>query len=148
MVAQPGGLGDGDLRVRVKGPVAAGRRDDDRTVEFRTKNLDAHIDLADIDEPPRPQLEFLETVTIGAQRHFVVDAGRHVAEMRGRNVLLHHRLEVEDIESLVQFGNHFARVARRPVDRIGPTQPFRESAMREQRTGGEILQQIAAIGGV
>ena len=27
MVAQPGGLGDGDLRVGVKGPVAAGRRD-------------------------------------------------------------------------------------------------------------------------
>ena len=101
MVADLGGLGDGNFRVRVKGPVAPRRRDHDRAVEFRAKDLDAHVDLADIDQPPRPQLELLKTVPIGAQRYFVVDAGRHIAEMRRRHVRLHDRLEVEDIERLV-----------------------------------------------
>ena len=68
--------------------------------------------------------------------------------MRGRNILLHDRLEVEDIEGLGRIGNHFAGVARRPVDRIGPSQPFRQRTICEQRTGSQKLQKIAAIGGV
>ena len=45
----------------------------------------AHVDLADVDQPARAEHEFQEALAVGAQRDLVVDAGRHVAEMRGRH---------------------------------------------------------------
>ena len=131
MVSQFRGLGDGDFRVGMKGAVAAGRRNHDRAVVFCAKDFGAHIDLADIDQPPRPQLEFTEALAIGTQGHFVVDPGGHVTEMRGGNVLLHDRLEVENVERLCGIGNQFFEVARRPVRWIRLPQPFRQGAARE-----------------
>ena len=46
--------------------------------------------------------------------HLVVDAGRHVAEMRRRHVLVHHRLEVEDVERLARRVDQLVERARRP----------------------------------
>src|ERR1700682_5522440 len=91
-------LGDGDLPVRVKGAVATGRRDDDRTVIAGAEEFGRHVDRADIDEPAWAQLEVEEALAIGAQRHLVVGASYHVAEMRRRQILLRGRLEAEDVE--------------------------------------------------
>ena len=147
MVPALRGLGDGELAVGMKGPVAAGRRDHDRAVVADAEDLDAHVDLADVDQPPRPQLELPEALAVGAQRHLVVDAGRHVAEMRRRDVLLHHRLEVEHVERLPGVGDQLVEIARRPVHRIGQPQllpPGR--CARQQRACRQELQQAAAAG--
>jgi hypothetical protein len=108
------------------------------------EDLGAHIDLADLDQPPRPQLKFAEAVAIGAQGHFVIGAGGHVAEMRRRNVLLRDRLEVENVQRLRGVGNQFIEVAWSPVRRIGWPQPLCQGASRQQRARRQKLQQAAA----
>ncbi len=143
MVAGFRSLGDGDLRVGMKGAVAAHRRKDDRTVVFCAEDVGAHVDLADIDEPPRPQLEFPEALAVGTQGHFVIDARGHVSEMRRRNILLHDRLEVENVKRLRRVGNQLVEIARRPVSRIRWPQPFRQRVAREQRARRQELQQAA-----
>ena len=139
-------FGDGDLCVGVKRAVAARRRNHDRAVVFCAEDLGAHIDFADIDEPPRPQLEFAETFAIGAQGHFVIDARGHVSEMRRRNILPHDRLEVENVERLRGVGDQFIEVAWCPVRRVRWPQPFRQRVAREQRARRQKLQQAAAAG--
>jgi hypothetical protein len=148
MVAGFRRLGDRDLAIGVKGAVAAGRRYHDRAVVFRAEDLGADIDLADIDEPARAQLEFPEAFAIGAQGYFVIDPRGHVAEMRRRNVLLHDRFEVENVQGLGGVGNQFVRVAWSPVRRIRWPQPLRQRAAREQRARGQELQHTAAAGEV
>ena len=118
MVADLGRLGHGNFAVGVEGAVAASRRDHDRAVIFRAEQLEAHIDIADIDQPSRTQREFLEAFAVGAQGHFVVSAGCHVAEMRRRHVFLHDRLEVENIERLLGIGDQLVEIARRPFRRV------------------------------
>jgi hypothetical protein len=44
--------------VLVKGAVAAGRSNDNWAIVFGAEDIEAHVDLADIDQSPRPQLEF------------------------------------------------------------------------------------------
>ena len=61
---------------------------------------------------------FRKPSRLARKREFVIDAGGHVAEMRRGNVLLHDRLEVEDVERLGGIGNQFVEIARRPVHRI------------------------------
>jgi hypothetical protein len=102
--------------------------------------------LTDIDEAPRPQRQFPETLAVGAQGDFVVDAGGHVTEMRRRNVLLHDRFEVEDVQRLGGIGDQLVGIARRPLCRVGRTDPFRHGAAREQRARGQELQETAAAG--
>ncbi len=81
----------------MKGPVAAGRCDDDGAVIGRAENLGGRVDGADIEEPARTQLELVEALAIGPKRYLIVDARDHVAEMRRGQILLRDRLEVEDI---------------------------------------------------
>jgi len=50
MIAGLGALGGGDLAVRMIGAMAAGGRENDRARIFLAEELDAHVDLADIDE--------------------------------------------------------------------------------------------------
>src|SRR6516164_1284639 len=64
---------------------------------FHPEDLGRHVDLADVNQPARAELEFQEALAIGAQRDLVVDARGHVAEMRGRHVLAADRLEIEDV---------------------------------------------------
>jgi hypothetical protein len=142
MVAGFRSLGDRDFRIGMKGAVAAGRRNHDWAVVFCAEDLGADVDLADIDEPP--QLEFAEAFAVGAQGRFVIDAGGHVAEMRRRNVLLHDRLEVENVKRLRGVGYQFVEVARGPVRRVRWPEPFRPGAPREQRACRQELQQAAA----
>ena len=150
MVADLGGARDAFLAVRMIGFMAAGRIDDDRRLIFLSENFRAHVDLADVDEAARPELEFQKALAVGPQRHVVVDAGRHVAEMGRRHVLVHHRLEIEDIERLFRARYQMIVVARRPDKRIG--RPFRirlrgqrrEAGPGEQRACGEKLDEAAA----
>src|SRR6267378_2093259 len=146
MVAWLRGLGDSDLCIGVKGAVAARGRNHDRAVVFHAEDLGADVDLADVDEPPRPQLEFAKTVAIATQSDFVIDAGGHVTEMRRRNVLFHDRLEVENVKRLRRVGDQFIEVARGPIHRIRWPQSFRQGVARKQRARRQKLQQATAAG--
>ena len=96
----------------MKGVVAGSRSNDDRAIVADTENLAAHVDLAHIDEPARPQLKLQETFSIGAQRHLVVEACSHVSKVGWRHVLLHHRLEVEYVDGLLRIGDQTLQVPR------------------------------------
>jgi hypothetical protein len=99
------GVGDCHFSVRVKGAVAAGGRDRDRTVILAAENLRGHVDYADIDETAWAQLKFQKSLAIGAKRHFIVDTGNHVPEVRWRQILLCDRLEVEHVEGVFGIGD-------------------------------------------
>jgi hypothetical protein len=156
MIARARGARHRFFAIRVKELVAAGWRDEDRRVIFRPENLDAHVDLGDVVETSRPKLEFQETFAVRAQRHLVVEAGGHIAEMRRGNVSEGGRLEVEDVDRLLCRLDRLA-AGTSPDHRI---RPFRgrfvcqrlarqggKARRRKQRARRDILQEAAAAGG-
>ena len=152
MIADLGRARDAFLAVGVVGFVPAGRIDDDRRFVALAEDFGAHVDLADVDQPARPELEFQETRAVGAQRDVVVDAGGHIAEMRRRYVLVHHRLEIEHVERFLGARNQMVVVARRPDERIGGSlgkrflSERRKARASEQRAGHEKLNEAATAG--
>ena len=132
--------------------VAAGGGDDDWRIVALAENFGRHVDLADVDQPARAELEFQKALAVGAQRDVVVDAGGHIAEMRRRHVLVHHRFEIEHVERLLGTRNQVVVVARRPDERIGRTlrnrlrRERRKAAAGEQRACGEKLNEAATAG--
>src|SRR5262249_15001277 len=144
----------GEFTVLVEGLLSADRRDDDRGVISHAQNIGRHVDLADVDEPTRPQLEFQEPLAIGAKRHLVIDPGGHVAEMRGRNVLPADRLEIEHVDGLLGRFDALVGTHGRPRQWVGKFAPRREflaskgSAGGEQRTCGQEFKKLAPAGGM
>ena len=139
MIAGLGGASGGSLAVVMERALAADRRQHDRRIVFRAEDVDAHIDLAHVDEPPRPELEFQEPLAVGAQGHFVVDAGGHVAEMRRRDVLAADRLEIEDVDRLLGRVDEIFGAHRPPHQRVRKLRsrrgPF--AGERRERTAGQ-----------
>src|SRR5207248_2280764 len=92
-------------------------------------------------------------LAIGAQRDLVVDAGRHVAKVRGRNIRAGDRLEIEDIDRLLGALDEVIGIERSPDDRVRELccRAFpgegRKPAAGEQWTAGEKLQKATAAGG-
>src|SRR5262245_29669834 len=152
-LCRPGG---GDLALVMKGSLAADRREHDRACILLPEDLGRHVDLADVDQPARPELEFQEAFAISAQRDLVVDAGGHVAEMRGRNVIAADRLEIEDVDRLLGRLDEVVGAHGRPHQRIGKLGPGRKPFAGEgfkpsggkQRTSGQELKELAPAGGV
>jgi hypothetical protein len=136
--------------------LAADRRHHDRGVVFDAEDFGRHVDLADVDQPARAEHEFQEALAIGAQRDLVVDARRHVAEMRGRHAHAHDRLEIEHIDRVLRRLDEFFRTQRRPHDGVGKlvsgngslTGEGFKPAGGEQRAAGQELQELAAAGGL
>jgi hypothetical protein len=100
----------------------------------------------------RHELEFEKILAVGAQRNLVVEAGGHVAEMRGRGVLAAHRFEVEHIDRVLWTIDQCAAARRRPYHRIGQFgRRFHavgpQSAGCQQWASSEVLQKTAAAGG-
>jgi hypothetical protein len=91
-------------------------------------------------------MEFLEALAVGAQGGVVVDARGHVAEMRRRQVLVRHQLEVEYVERLAWAADQLVEGARAPHHRVGQTLDFlgERFGAAEQWAGGEELEQPAA----
>src|SRR5947209_20289483 len=108
-----------DFAFRVERALSPDRRDDDRRRIFHAEQFDAHVDLADVDESPRAQLEFQEAVAIGAQRYLIVDAGSHVTEMRRWDIDPADRLEIENVDRLLRALDQVFGLERSPRDRVG-----------------------------
>ena len=150
MIAGARGLGDSKLAVGVKGFVATGWAYENRQIKPGAEKLHAGIDLGHVPETAREQLEFQEPLAVRAQRDLVIDAGRHVAEVRWRHVLACHRLEVEHVDCVLRGFNKFT-TRWRPNRRIGQlgrrfhaVSPY--CARREQRTSGQVLKKTASAG--
>src|SRR6516165_7585173 len=156
MISDLGGARGADFAVVMKRALAADRRDDDRAIVFDPQNVGRHVDLAHVDEPARAQHEFLEILAIAAQRDFVVDAGGHVAEMRGRDVLAADRLEIEDVDCFLRRLDQIVRAHRPPHQRVRKLgarhRPFAGKCFKptsgEQRASRQKLQKFAAVGGL
>ena len=149
MVARPRRFGDRDLALRMKELVAPGRGNDDGIIQPGAEKLDRHVDLAHIIETPREQLELEKALSVGAQRHFVVDARGHVAEVRRRHVLPRDGLEVEHIDRILGTRDEVLRIERRPDDGVGKSRrslrcPGRKAWNREQGATGEKFQELPA----
>src|SRR5689334_14657790 len=93
-------FGNGDFALKVERLLTSNRTKQDRTVEFRSEEFDAHIHFADVDESPRPQLVTRISVAVRPQRFFSVHTGGHIAPMRRWNSLSRNRLNIEDIYSV------------------------------------------------
>src|SRR5215470_20135383 len=98
----------------MKGLICAGWADENRRGIPRAENLSAGINVGHVNEAARAQLEFLETFPIGTQGHFIVDAGRHVAEVRRRYVFSHERLKVEYVDRILRACDCVLQIARSP----------------------------------
>ncbi len=119
MIAGTRGSPDGKLAVGMKELVGAGRAYEDRRIVPGAEQLDAGVDPGDVIETVGHELEFEKIRAVGAQRDLVVDAGRHVAEMCGRHVLLGHRFEVEHVDRVLRTLDQRTAARRRPYHRIG-----------------------------
>src|ERR1700721_1454299 len=151
MIAGTRGLCYGNLALGVKEFVATNGAHEDRRIILGAEKLHAGIDFGHVIEAAREELELQEPLAVGAQCNLVVDAGRHVAEMRRRYVLVCHWLEVENVDRVLRAFNQFAlrlppnhRVRQLGCRFLGVS---RYCTRREQRTSSEILQKAAAAGG-
>src|SRR3954449_9564747 len=88
------------------------RRKTDRRVPNSSKDLGAHIDTADIDQTPRAQIQPAETFPVRLDRQVIVHAGGHVAPMRRRKDLAGSRLELENVDGVLQIRNDRWRLLR------------------------------------
>ena len=148
MIALAGGARHGQLAVLVEGLVGRRGRQHDRARIGLAEQLHAQVQRLDVDHAPRPELELQEAFAVGAQGHLVVDAGRHVAEMRRRHVLVHHRLEVEDVDGLARRGDQLVERARAPYRRIGQALLLRQrlGSVGHERTRSKELQETTTGG--
>ena len=119
VIALAGGARDRELAVLVEGLVGRRGRQHDRAGIALAEQFHAQVQGLDVDHAPRPELELQEALAVGAQRDLAVDAGRHVAEMRRRHVLVHDRLEVEDVDGLARRGDQLVERACAPHRGIG-----------------------------
>ncbi len=154
MVAGLGRARDTGLGIVVERALAADWRAHDWRGIFGAEDIDAHVDLADVDQAPRPELEFQEALAVGAKRHFVVDARRHVAEMRRRDVLpadgSRSKTLMASFGDLMRWsdwrGPHISGSGT--IDLGSKVSAKARSATRgHERACGEILQEPAAVRG-
>ena len=101
MIADARCLCDGHLAVRMKELIATSRTHENWGIVFSAEQFDAHVDLRNIVEPARAQLQLQESLAIGSQGALVVDSRGHVAEMRWWHILARDGLEVEDVNRVL-----------------------------------------------
>jgi hypothetical protein len=148
VIARLGRARDRELSFRVVGAVRSSWRQHDRAAVGLAEQLEPGVERTDIDQAARSQVEFTEALAVGPQGRVVVDAARHVAEMRRRHVLVRDRLEVEHVERLARTTDQFVEAALAPHHRIGQALYFLREGFRaaQQRAGGKEPQQPAAAG--
>ena len=130
----------GDFGVRVKCPMGADRGQDDGTRPRTAKQLDRHVDLTDIHEPPHAQLKAREPFPVRPERAVVVRSGRDVAEVGDRQPFACDRLEVEDVQRLAGGVDDRVEALARLPGRGGDGRGI------QQRASSQKLEQPAAVG--
>lgn len=90
------------LTVSMERLLAAHGREHDRRLPSGAEQLRRCVDAADVDEAARPNLKLGEPGSIRLERRVVVDAGRQIAVVSGRQDLARDRLEVEDVQGIIR----------------------------------------------
>src|SRR5262249_18458491 len=76
------------------------RADENGCLPCDSKKLRAEIGLGDVHQAASPQLEVLESSTVGGLGEIVIDTGNQVSEVRRRKCCARYRLEIADAERL------------------------------------------------
>jgi len=105
--------------------LAAGGTDENWCFPGCSKQFSVQVRTDDTAQPPRPQLDLLESLAIGLQRRVVVNASGHVTEVRWRDSAARGFLEIHHVERIFWVGQD-AGLLRLP----GPRR------QRRQRTAG------------
>ena len=109
---------DGDLALGMERLLRADGAEQDRRRVPLAEELDRHVDLRDVDEPLRPELDLLEARSVRRDRAEVVGALRHVRVVVCADGVAHHGLEVPDVQRLV-----------RALDEVGPLERAAEDGV-------------------
>src|SRR6266403_2121832 len=127
--------GHGDFALRMESFLSAHRREHNWRGPLRAEEADGHVEVLDIDEPPRSNLDARVTFAICAHGPIVIHAGGKIAKMRWRQYFARCRLKIHHVEGLVWGGDHFLAL----LNRIQPAKKLllREFARRhiDERSG-------------
>ena len=91
---------DRDFAVGMKRLLRADGAEQDRRRVALAEELDGHVDVRDVDEPLRSELDLLEPFAVRRDRAEVVGALRHVRVVVRADGVAHYGLEVEDVQRL------------------------------------------------
>ena len=100
MILSPHSTRDCQLPLWMKRLLRAGRGQNDRAGELRTKNLAGGIELAHVYEPPRPQLEPPERLPVRPQGELVLNPHRQVGVVGRTQPPFRDRLEIEHVDGV------------------------------------------------
>jgi hypothetical protein len=158
VVLCPGRTSDRDFTLWMEGLLAAHGIDDDRRGIAGPEQRHAPVDRVHIHQAPRPQRPAGEAFAVGPDGAVVIGPGGEIGPVRHRNLGAGHRLEIKDIQrlgrgangrgtlqGLLGQGEGFRRTARRGPGQIAE-QPGAEARRREERTSGEKVEELTAIG--
>jgi hypothetical protein len=105
--------GHRDFAFGMEGFLSAHGGEHNRRVPLRAEEAYRHVDVLDVNEPARPNLDARVAFAIRPHCPIVVHAGGEIAEMRWRQGLPCGELEIQNIEGLVRRGNHFVALLKR-----------------------------------
>ena len=145
VLPRAGGPGRGEFGLRMKRGLAADRRQHDRRREFFVEQLCLEADAARVDHAHRPQVDVAERAPVGDQRLVAVRAGREVAVVRRRQLVLCHGVEVEDVQGVVGRVDQEVGKLDQVERLLGQYAPGGRAG--DQRAGGEKLQKTSSCYG-
>src|SRR5215467_7921191 len=98
--------GHSQFAIRMECLLGAHRREHDGRVPFDAKNGPRHVDVRDIHQSTRPNLNARITLVISADGGVVVHAGGEISPMSGGNVFSSRWFKIHHVERLVGRGNY------------------------------------------
>src|SRR5579864_6075407 len=91
--------------IRMKRFLRAYGRKHDGRIPLRAKDGARHVDVGDIDETSRTNLDERVSLVIGSRRSVVINARREISPMRRRNVFSRRGLKIHHVKRLIRRGN-------------------------------------------
>src|SRR5450432_1038428 len=131
---------DRDLAFGMKRFLRAQRAENNRTIESCTKQLEAGIDLADVNHASCVQLVARIRFAVGSKGVLSIHAACQVAPMSGRNILARDWLEIEDVQRIAAAGYHAVDILQRRGLRGRPREVWKAGI---QRAGSQIFYESA-----
>src|SRR5450631_2947102 len=131
---------DRDLAFGIKRFLRAQRAENDGTIESCTKQLEAGIDLADVNHTSCVQLVARIRFAVGSKGVLTIHAGSQEAPVSGRNISACDRLEIEDVQRIAAAGYHAVDILQRRSLSGRPREVWKAGI---QRTGSQIFYESA-----
>ena len=101
----PRGPGHRQLSLGMEGPLARRRTEEERRLVGPAEELGPGVDLGDVHQVPRADLDPVDGFAVGAQRPVVVHSAREIAVVGRRQFAPGHHVEVEDADGVLRGGD-------------------------------------------